>query len=383
MTNVPLTEQLRADVAHVLEPVLSGSALVLNGRSEVAADLDRFPNVRTSYPQILGLGDLRKLISSAVSRDVIARSTLALEATAELAPAFVPTRAYDNALSLLSRRNFTVLLGPPEMGKTAIARIVALTRHLLGWEVIDCRHPSDVYRMYEREHHQVFLADDAFGSTEYRPEIATEWAAVLEQLMSMMDRHHWLVWTSRPAPLREGLRQLHLQGAASTFPTPQEVEVDASKLSLAEKSQMLYRHARAANVGRDAADLLRTLARDIVQSPHFTPLRIRRLVTQDLPDVMALPPSLRSARLLTAVEQGLRAPTPAMETSFNVLSEERRALLFSMLNSPGGASEASWLSSQMEAFLGRVPGESVEALAESLDDHFVRRRRRSRDFLWT
>lgn len=373
MSNVVINAATEEDIRAILRPVLSSARLVMLGRRELCRDLDRFESIRVSYPQILGLTDLRSLIAQAVDKPVRERSTLSLDAAAELAPVFVPTQAYRDTYARLNAKSFAVLLGPPEMGKTAIARTVALALHTTGWEAIDCRHPNDVFSLYDRDRRQVFIADDAFGSTEYRPDIATEWAAVLDRLIRMMGREHWLLWTSRPAPLREGLRQLHLQDAAEDFPNPQEVEVNVSRLTLQEKAQMLYRHTKASPLGDEARELVRNNARSIIGSSHFTPLRIRRFVQKDLPKLVTLPPSEAAEAIVEAVATGLRAPTDAMATSFSVLNSELRALLFVMLNAPQGPVELERVGLEVEEFLERPPSANVENMVALLDDHFIRR----------
>ena len=75
---------------------------------------------------------------------------------------------------------------------------------------------------------KVFVADDAFGSTEYRPDAAERWAYSLGRLLTMLDRDHWLIWTSRPAPLKAGLRRVQRERNSERFPAPGEVLVDAS-----------------------------------------------------------------------------------------------------------------------------------------------------------
>ena len=60
-----------------------------------------------------------------IGPEVARRSTLDRAAAARLAAVFVPTRAYRRALRRCAEHRFAVLTGPPEMGKTAVARMVA------------------------------------------------------------------------------------------------------------------------------------------------------------------------------------------------------------------------------------------------------------------
>ena len=177
-----------------------------------------------------------------------------------------------------------MLTGPPEMGKTAIARMLGLALLTEGWEVHECTRPEQVEQRYDRARPQLFIADDAFGSTEYRPDAAERWASELERILRATDENHWLVWTSRPAPLRAGLRRLHRERGGERFPNPAAVQVDASALGVEEKTLILYRHARAAGLSPEQRELIRTHGTEIVEHPHFTPERIRRFVARPMPE---------------------------------------------------------------------------------------------------
>lgn len=98
--------------------------------------------------------------------------------------------------------------------------------------------------MFDRDRSQVFVADDAFGSTEYRADAAELWARDLGPMLRVLDDRHWLIWTSRPAPLKAGLRRVQRERGSEHFPAPGEVLVDAGKLDLAEKTLILFRHAK-------------------------------------------------------------------------------------------------------------------------------------------
>ena len=83
--------------------------------------------------------------------------------------------------------------------------------------------------------------------------------AGLGRLLAMLDSQHWLIWTSRPAPLKAGLRRVQRERGSERFPAPGEVLVDAGDLDLAEKTLILFRHAK--DHGADEAR-----ARNLVRS---------------------------------------------------------------------------------------------------------------------
>ncbi len=152
------------------------------GRTEIGHRLDARPELRRALPSVLGLRGLAELIDP----DVAARSSLDREAATELATVFVPTRAYRRALGVLESYRFAVLTGPPEMGKTAIARMIALAQLTDGREAHECNRPQEILQVFDATRPQVFVADDAFGSTEYRPDAAERfgrlrWSASCER----------------------------------------------------------------------------------------------------------------------------------------------------------------------------------------------------------
>jgi hypothetical protein len=163
------------------------------GAGELGQSLDRCASLRAAMPSVLGLRDLGALISAGAR----ARSSLQVEPAQALARVFWPTRAYERARAVLARHRFVVLTGPPEMGKTAIAQMLALAQMTDGWEAHECNSPDQVWRAFDRARSQVFVADDAFGSTEYRPDAAERWAQALGRLLGMLDEGHRLIWTSR------------------------------------------------------------------------------------------------------------------------------------------------------------------------------------------
>src|SRR5436190_1498691 len=76
-------------------------------------------------------------------------------AAAALARVFVPVRAHAFALQALRAHRFAVLTGPPEMGKTAIARMVALALATDGWEAHECVRPEEIHAAWREDRPQV------------------------------------------------------------------------------------------------------------------------------------------------------------------------------------------------------------------------------------
>lgn len=372
LTNVVLSGTGREEISALLTDGLPESRITIADGSDVGAMLDDSPRVRLSFPEVLGLRDLSALIDQAVRKDLLLRSSLTIEIAQELAPSFMATKAYSRALEVLARRGFVVLSGPPEMGKTSIARMIALARLAEGWAVHECREPGELFGLHDAEVPQVFVADDAFGSTEYRPDRGQAWGDDLERVIRLLDERHWLLLTSRPAPLGSALEHLSLQGAAGDFPTPQEVIVDAAALTVPEKAQMLYRHAKARIDEEEGREMIRASARQIVHHRHFTPLRIARLVGEAVPEILAAPAEERAELIAAAVTDGLSEPSEGMRKSFRLLPGECKTLLRAMLDCPGGTIELDVLEAAFARHSSGPPRRSAASVAELIDSHFIR-----------
>ncbi|HEX4109028.1 MAG TPA: hypothetical protein VHX88_12900 [Solirubrobacteraceae bacterium] len=336
------------------------------GPSELGVIVDRHPSIRAALPALLGLRDLGALIDPRARK----RSTLDVDAAQALARVFVATAAYQRAREVLGRHRFVVLTGPPEMGKTAIARMIALAQLSDGWEAHECTNPDQLRAARDPKRGQVFVADDAFGSTEYRADAAERWARELGRILRELDERHWLIWTSRPAPLRAGLRRVQRERGAERFPAPGEVLVDASDLALEEKALILFRHAKDHGASAPARAALRREAVAIVEHPHFTPERIRRLIDTQI-DLLGRPGGEDGEAIAALVRAQLTTPTDAMRVSYRALGAEHRALLIALLDAPAGLVDeralAATLRRQYPGGLSRPPVELVDRLS----DHFL------------
>jgi len=155
LTNAILTGTIRSQIEQNIRAVLPHSIIVLQGGDDICAMIDLTTGIARRFPQILSLNDLDILLSDCVNKDILNRSEAAIEEAKEISKVFVPTEAYSKALSVLQEFHYVVLEGPPEVGKTAIGRMIALSYIPEGWEVIECRLPEDFLRKFSRDERQI------------------------------------------------------------------------------------------------------------------------------------------------------------------------------------------------------------------------------------
>lgn len=375
LTNVALTSFLRSQVAERLRGELGGIGLTLWGAADICDFLDTTPKIRLAFPQILSLRDLDQLLLSVVQKTVLERSRAAVDEARELSHVFFPSRPYRAALDVLKQHAFAVLTGAPEMGKTAIARMIGLAQLSEGWTYFDCYTPDDFFGNLDDSTSQVFVADDAFGTTEYRPELAIPWGHQLPKVLRRLNARRWLIWTSRPAPLHFALQKLHLEGKAARFPQPGEVKVDVSALSGNDKAQILYRHAKAHDLTPDAKQLVRSLCGAIVANKHFTPERIRRFVAERLNDLAArlTDDEIREGVASEIIASEIEQPTRRMAQSFENVDPSHQNFMIALLDC-GSASVSETACSEAYYRIFRDDADvPPERIALDLEGHFLRR----------
>jgi hypothetical protein len=372
MTNVDLTTTLRGDVSGLIEPETGAHVVVFGGR-DICDVLDGSSDLRMAYPQILGLTDLDRILRRALNQATLERSSSALSYAGDLAKTFVPTAAYDRTLQLLRKYSFAVLTGPPEYGKSAVAFMIGLAKGAEGWEFIECRTPIEFFGAYNAAAQQFFVVDDAFGATEFRPDLANAWGDDLDRVLRKLDKTHWLGWTSRPAPLALALKRLHLQGLAEQFPDPGEVIVDATALTTRTKALMLYRHCKNAGLPVNAVELVRLHGERIVENRHFTPERIRRFATGGLTailDAAAKQGDVDALALGAAIDREIAEPTRRMRTSFAVLDAPHQWLLLALLDLDSWAHEPVLIDGFRRHYGDTV---SPSEIIDDLSEHFIER----------
>lgn len=344
ITNAPLQAGVRDQLRTKFLSAVGSGFVHLWGGDDICDLLDSHYQIARSFPQLLSIRDLDSLIRRALSTTSIERSSSAVQIARELVEVFAPTSSYARAWKVAQRYHFVVLEGPPEVGKSAIAWMIGLTQVGAGWEAIVCRTPDTFFEMLNRDRPQVFIADDAFGRTEYDPTRTTRWEADLDHILHRVDREHWLIWTSRKHILERAVERMDAEGKARSFPDPAAVIVDTDTLSVEERALILFRHARAAGLESDAKSLVRRYAKQIVFDKEFTPERMRRFISESLPDLINKlgAEKLNKAEIAAAITEALRNPTKQMRLAFRQLPAAYKWFLVALLQI--SEVEARWAS---------------------------------------
>lgn len=375
LTNSPASPGLRIKINKHIKDVLPICETHIHDGNDLNSWLLLTPEVVRKFPQLFTLRDLQDLLAETVHADILNRSQAAIDLAQAHARVFVPTGAYVSAQERLEQFNFVVLIGPPEMGKTTIGRIIALSQLSVGWESLECRSPKEVLSSFKKDRKQVFVADDFFGRTEYEPMRVSEWQAELAHILPRLDSSHWLILTSRAHLLEFAKTNLDIDGQNHRFPDLGEVIVDASKLTSNEKARILYRHAKTSLLNDKARTVIKQYADKITSNPHFTPERIRRLVEDVMPKLVTIEADV-TTEIDTQIHMALTNPTKQMRVSFRRLPSAYRWLLYAMLDVEQRSFFTPGLDSLKAKYLNLCPPEkqqSFEMVIKDLSEAFIRK----------
>lgn len=368
LTNVSLTPTRRTHIEDLLKDVQPASSVHVLGGDDICAILDRHPQIRRSFPQLLGLADLSTLIDEVLNRDSRERSNAAIELARRYVTTFVPTGAYEKAWGALRTHSFAVLTGPPEMGKTTIAWMISLSQVAMGWQAHLCRTPNDFFAAYSADVNQVFVADDAFGRTEYDPALVTAWERDLHLILPKLDTRHWLIWTSRKHLLERARQKMDLQAPATRFPDPASVIVESRKLSREEKALILYRHAKAHLPSSDDRRIVKAHCLSVVGHSAFTPERIRSFIDW-LPHAGLA--TLPADAIKSTIHSVIDNPTERMRKAYGSLAQAHKWILVALLEEPYGAASSTSLKERYERQCPVSDRKDFEPLIDQLVDAFV------------
>jgi len=371
LTNAIVSGEKREELKKIIGQTLAMTHIHLFLGKDICDRLDLYPELRRSFPQLLGLQDLEGLLRAAINNHLLNRSSALRTSALTLLPIFVPTKVYENAWQVLRKHHFVVLEGPPEMGKTAIADVIAVTQCSLGWHALVCQDPDEFFAVYEKTQPQVIVADDAFGRTEYDVTRGRRWERDLHRVLAVLDKEHWMIWTSRKHILERALHKLDLQENAAIFPKPAAVIVDSTRLTIREKALILYRHAKMANLPESSRNVIKAHARQIVGNPAFTPERIRRFVRDRLPSLAReFGKRLTDEKLEEDIAKAIHNPTEQMVKTFRSLPDSHKLFLATLLEAGYWASLPR-LKVMYSQKYSELSDENIDDIVDELSEAFL------------
>ena len=229
------------------------------------------PKLRMKVPRLYGLGDLSNILDQRVYK----QAKLILESVSVDLKKFVPTDAFRKSVKALAEKKFVLLLGEPASGKSTIGSCMAISA-IDNWEsrVIYASKPDQIEKHLDSDENQLFLVDDAWGTTQFRDSSADEWNQILLLMNSAIKKNSRFVLTSRNYiwnSAKNGLKT----GSFPLFDDSQVI-IEVQKLKVDERAQMLYNHLKHGNQPKSFKSTVKYFLPSVVESNLFLPESARR-----------------------------------------------------------------------------------------------------------
>ena len=247
--------------------------VVLFGGTWLSEQIRDNVRLRTLVPRVYGLGDLSEIIDERVYDQ--ARALLA--SLKEDLSKVVVTGTYRKAIDALNKHGFVLLIGEPAAGKTTIASLLAMAA-LDQWKLRTLKLDDSNAVMNHWNPNvsdQFFWVDDAFGVTQYEPQLTKDWNRVMPQIKAILKSGSKVVMTSRDYIYNSARSDLK----EGTFPLLQEsqVVIDVHDLKIEEKRHILYNHLKLGKQKRKFLKDIKPHLEGIASSVGFVPELARRL----------------------------------------------------------------------------------------------------------
>lgn len=162
-TSVELTAAAKEKIVRGLAPQVVHPGDI-HGREQLVEELRKRPELVKRHFRLW-------LSSTAVLEGVLRKESLMrtsdlLADMAECARVFVPTPAFEQARRLLARQCVCIVAGHPGIGKTAIARMLAVVHCAEGYDLVEVsRDVDEINAAWRDDVDQLFYYDDFLGRT--------------------------------------------------------------------------------------------------------------------------------------------------------------------------------------------------------------------------
>lgn len=344
VASVPLSRAQKAELTQLLAPFVRSESDIF-GPQDLNDLLTKHPEVESRHYR-LWLSSVVPLIQ-VFSHAIVGRSQAELEEIREVAPLFVETRDFRVARQRLEKDHVLILTGSPGIGKTTLARQLALDHVAQGFKFITIEENlSEAEAAFSENDRQFFYFDDFLGRTYLEALSAkndSHVAGFIKRIARSADKR--LVLTSRTGILNQGLALSDLFAELFTKQRPYELQVE--HLTKLDRARILYSHIWHSDLGTEHIEELYKDKRyhGVIQHKNYNPRLISFIV--DDARVGDIPPS----EYWAFVQRTLDRPDDLWDHVIrNQLDQSGRDLLFITVLQRQRISEA-----QLRTAFGLVP----------------------------
>ncbi|WP_245509972.1 ATP-binding protein [Rhizobium leguminosarum] len=270
VTSQPLTPGRKNIIVSILDHQ-SVTPSNIWGRTELNGYLADYPKVERK--------NIKLWLSSAAVLDRLLTSDIAVftEATYDeierILKVYVANPSLGKSAEILKATHCLLVSGPPGVGKTTLAQVLAAEYSDEGWDLVSITSIDDGFRAFRREGQQVFVFDDFLGKIRLDPASLARDENRIVRFMSMVhkDKAKRFILTTRSYILQAA--RVLSEAIDDTKVEVSEMVLDLSNYTRELKARILYNHLYHSEIDEAAilALLQGSTVREIVDHPNYMP----------------------------------------------------------------------------------------------------------------
>ncbi|WP_439377933.1 restriction endonuclease [Amycolatopsis lexingtonensis] len=165
VTSVELTAGAKDKLADGLAPHVTGAGDIY-GVDQLVEELRKRPEIVERHFR-LWLSSTA-VLQTLLRKESLVRSAALLSDIEQRALTFVPTPAFLEAKQRLAEQSVCIVTGGPGIGKTSIAKMLAATYHLQGYQLVEISRDADeINAAWREDTPQFFYYDDFLGRSTF------------------------------------------------------------------------------------------------------------------------------------------------------------------------------------------------------------------------
>lgn len=319
-TNYKVSAGNEAIIKKKFEQIEGLQTCVILGCEWFELVIDKNKILRKLVPRLYGIGDLSEILDERISK----QSIEVLEDLKGVVTTFVATAAYQKAIKAINDKRFVILLGPPAVGKSAIATNICMTSIVENesTETLILENADEFKKHYNPENpKKLYWFDDVFGATNLDMSLLNGWQKTFIKIQTAINKGATVIFTSRDYIFNEAISKIQRDKFPLLFDS--QVKIDVSDLSIAEKEQILYNHIKSGDLSKETKIRLKPYLKELSHHADFSPELARRLGNRMFHDSLGIDK--------TSLHNFFSSPSKFFENIISVLEPSKKAALILIL----------------------------------------------------
>ncbi|MFK0153964.1 restriction endonuclease [Streptomyces sp. NPDC090493] len=271
MTTADLTKAAKDRLFEILQPYVKTPGDIY-GLDEVTHEIRKRPEIIRRHIR-LWLND-PTLLDAAISRNILWRSQELVDDLPETLRTYAPNANLYAAQHQMEAHHVCILAGPPGIGKTTLAQVLAAHHVKRGYELIEISQDvEEVNRVWEENARQFFYYDDFLGQTTLGDKLNKNEDSRLLSLMRRVHRdpNKRLVLTTREYILAQAKQEYERFSRENLSPYTCIVRIDG--YTRQTRAHLIYNHISLSGLDNSTKARFAQYANysAIIDHPNFNP----------------------------------------------------------------------------------------------------------------